>query len=171
MGDREPGAIRANVARVIEYLDGVPEAWRDLPPNTPLLIDPKVGRIGLLTVDQNQNPPGYLDHMAIHLTGLVDAPGATSQEIRLANQIHTMLSAATGFLQNMRTNAQHLLQMTNAQLQQASALALLNDLVTQANDAYVGVANPATGQAQGGVTAISDLLAQLGQIPVFTMAS
>jgi len=50
------------------------------------------------------------------------------------------------------------------------ALSLLNDMETNANDAFVGQPDPATGNVQGGVTEIHDELQLLATIEVSTVA-
>ena len=42
--------MRRQVDRVLDYLDGAAFVWHDVPPDTPWLVDPKAGRIGLLDV-------------------------------------------------------------------------------------------------------------------------
>ena len=70
--------MRRQIDRILDYLDGVAFVWRDVPPNTPLLVDPKAGRIGLLEFEQGQNPPGYLAHVDFHLVGYTRSPGVTA---------------------------------------------------------------------------------------------
>jgi hypothetical protein len=59
-----------------------------------------------------------------------------------------------GWLQQERQDAIQLVHMNDAQLALPSSLNLLNDLVTQANNAYTGLNNPSTGQLQSGISQV-----------------
>ena len=131
-------ALRPMVTRILDYLDGEPYAWRDLPPGTPFVVDAQAGRIGLLEIDQNETPPAYLQHITIHMTGLVNAPGATTAEKQMGVKIGNALKPITTWYQNARSDAIQLAQMTDQQLISPQALTLLNDLVVEATDAFAG---------------------------------
>jgi len=90
--------MRRQIDRVLDYLDGEAFVWRDVPPDTPWLVDPQAGRIGLLEFEQGQNPPGYLAHIDFHLVGYTNSPGVTPDQKRLANKIDGMLIAVTALL-------------------------------------------------------------------------
>jgi len=161
--------MRRQIDRILDYLDGAAFVWRDVPPDTPLLVDPKAGRIGLLEFDQGQNPPGYLAHVDFHLVGYSHAPGVTADQKRLANQTDAMLIAVTSLLWKVRGDATLLAQMSDTALLEPQALSLLDDMYTNATDAFVGQPNSATGSVQGGVTEIHDELQLLATIEVSTV--
>jgi hypothetical protein len=158
--------LRRQVDRVLDYLDGAAFVWRDVPPYTPLLVDPKAGRIGLLQFDQGQNPPGYLAHVDLHLVGYSHSPGVTADQKRLAIQVDALLSSVTALLWKIRADAILLAKMSDTALLGQEALSLLNEMETNANDAFVGQPDPATGGVQGGVTQIHDELQLLATIEV-----
>lgn len=168
-GQASLALMRRQIDRVLDYLDGVNFVWRDVPPDTPLLVDPKAGHIGLLEFDQGQNPPGYLAHIDFHLVGYTHSPGVTADQKRLATRIDAMLMAVTALLWKVHGDATLLAKTSDTALLAPQALSLLNDMETTANDAFVGQLDPATGSVQGGVTQIHDELQLLATIEVSTV--
>jgi hypothetical protein len=169
-GQASLALMRRQIERVLDYLDGAAFVWRDVPPDTPWLVDPKAGRIGLLELEQGQNPPGYLAHIDIHLVGYAHSPGVTADQKGLANKIDGMLITVTALLWKVHDDAAQLAKMSDTALLGQEALSLLNDMETNANDAFVGQPDPATGSVQGGVTEIHDELQLLATIEVSTVA-
>ncbi len=165
-GQASLALMRRQIERVLDYLDGANFAWRDAPPNTPLLVDPNAGRIGLLEFVQGQNPPGFLAHVDFHLVGYTHAPGVMVDQKRLATKIDAMLIAVTALLWKVHGDATLLAQMSDTALLEPQALSLLDDMYTNATDAFVGQPDPATGSVQGGVTQIHDELQRLSTIEV-----
>jgi hypothetical protein len=165
-GQASLALMRRQIDRVLDYLDGVNFVWRDAPPSTPFLVDPEAGRIGLLEFDEGQNPPPYLAHIDLHLVGYSHSPGVTPDQKRLANQIDAMLIAVTALLWKVHADAALLAKMSNTALLAPQALSLLNDMYTNANDAFVGQPDLATGSVQGGVSQIHDELQRLATIEV-----
>lgn len=157
-------SLRSTVTKVLDYLDGSPSAWRDLPPGTPFLGDLPAGRIGLLEIDQNETPPAYLVHIMIHLTGLMNAPGSTTREKQIGVIVGNALTPITTWLQQARTDAIQLAQMTNQQLADPQALMLLNDLVTETTDAFAGQIT--AGNTIQGIAWIYAMLETLAVIPL-----
>jgi hypothetical protein len=168
-GQASLALMRRQIDRILDYLDGVAFVWRDVPPATPWLVDPKAGRIGLLEIEQGQNPPGYLAHVDFHLVGYTRSPGVTPDQKRLATRIDATLTAVTTLLWKVHSDATLLAQMNDTGLLAPQALSLLNDMETNATDAFVGQPNPATGGVQGGVTQIHDELQLLATIQVGTV--
>ena len=162
--------MRRQIDRVVEYLDGTDYAWRDLPPGTPFLVDPKAGHIGLLEIVQQQNPPGYLAHVDLHLVGLSNSPGVTAAQKQLAIKLDAMLHAATLLMQRVHADAVQLAKMSDAALLAPQALSLLNDMDTNTNAAFAGQFNPATGEVQGGITEIQGEIQLLASVEVSTVA-
>lgn len=163
---------RSKYISILDYIDGSPNVHVDLPPNTPLVADPIASRVGLLSVDPNQgvnlaqNPPGYVVHMALHLNGVVNAPDATPEMRQTATQIIHALNNATVWLKQVRMDAQQLFNMNDAQLAQPPALALLDDLVTQATYAYIGRLDPNTNTVQPAILQVHYSLQQLANFTV-----
>ncbi|HEY1349520.1 MAG TPA: protein kinase [Ktedonobacteraceae bacterium] len=143
--------LRRQLARIIDYLDGIAYAQRDLP-GTPLYVDPTIARIGLLTFDPaNQNPPGYLYHMDKHLHEISVLPETTEAQRKLTLQIDQGINAVNAWDQQIRSDVLALLKMSDTQL--VGSLNLLDEVATLANDAFVGKVNP-LGQVTYGVTQI-----------------
>ncbi|MBX5458714.1 MAG: hypothetical protein IRZ31_17620 [Thermogemmatispora sp.] len=160
------GLLRRQVIRILDYLDGTAYVGRDTPTGTPILVDPKAGRIGLLQVDPNQALPSYLAHINLHLSGLINAPGHIASQQQIATNVDRQLEAIAILMQRIRQDAVQLVTMSDAQLQQAKALSLLDGMLTSANTAYVGQQDPTTGLVQGGVTGIQGQLQRLAVVPI-----
>jgi hypothetical protein len=161
--------MRRQIDRVLDYLDGAAYVWRDVPPDTPWLVDPQAGRIGLLELEQGQNPPGYLAHIDFHLVGYTHSPGVTADQKQLANKIDVMLIAVQALLWKVHGDASQLAKMSDTALLTPQALSLLNDMETNANNAFAGQPDPAAGSVQGGVNEIHDELQLLATIEVNTV--
>jgi hypothetical protein len=169
-GQSSLALMRRQIERVLDYLDGAAFIWRDVPPDTPWLVDPEAGRIGLLELEQGQNPPGYLAHIDFHLVGYTHSPGVTGDQKRFANKIDGMLTVVTALLWKVHADAAQLAKMSDTALLSPQALSLLNDMEANANDAFVGQPDIATGSVQGGVTEIHGELQLLATIEVSTLA-
>jgi hypothetical protein len=166
------GILRRQTIRVLDYLDGANYVTNDVPADTPFLVDAQIGRVALLEFDvQNQEPPGYLYHIGLHLQGLVTSPGATAEQKQLAVQIDTALSKVGLLLEKMRQDAKELVVMTDAQLLQPRAFTLLDDMVKQAQDAFVGQFDPTTGEIQNGITQVHYAIQRLATLEVTMIPS
>ncbi len=142
-------SMRSQIVSILDYLDGSSLVQQDVPSGTPLAVDPHLAQIGLLELHAEQNPPGYLYHVALHLNGTVSAPGATQDQRTLAIQINTAVNTVRDWLEQVRKDALQLVVMSDAQLALPSSLNLLNDMAVQANNAYMGHADPSGGMQIG----------------------
>lgn len=157
-----PDLLHRQIVRILAYLDGSAYVQKDVPAvGSELLVDPQEDQIALLgppPVDQDppgyafdgEVPPGYTYLISSHLAGTVLSPDATADQRALAEQIHIELDRARSHLENIHQDAHQLVAMDVSQLAQPESLTLLDDLVVQAQLAYTGEADPATGQLQGG---------------------
>lgn len=145
---RNLALIRRQLTRIVDYLDGVVYAQRDLP-GQPILADPVISRIGMLTFDPaNQTPPGYLYHIGKHLYEIAVLPEVSPAQKALATQVNGEINVVNAWDEQMRTDVLKLFQMSNAQLSGSQGLSLLDKVATLANTVLVGQVNP-----QGSVTA------------------
>jgi len=163
--------LRRQVDRILDYLDGTPYVNSDVPMGTPFLVDPQAGRIGLLQRHAEQDPPSYLTHIAIHLRGLIAAPGATVQQQQEAARIDTALDAIDAELTEVRQDAIALAHLSDGDLQQPAALALLNEMVAQATVAYVGQETPLAGSSSTSARGVSWITGQLQQFATIAIAA
>lgn len=154
------GLMHSLFVSILEYLDGSPNASIDVPSG---IFNPSPDtRVGLLSVTLAQqqglnlsnNPPGYLDHFALHLNGVVQAPDATSQMRVLSTQIIEALNNGKGWLAQVRAYAKQLAIMDATQLTQPSTLTILDNMLQYATYAYVGQLDPRTNQVLPGVLQI-----------------
>ncbi|HVB20831.1 MAG TPA: serine/threonine-protein kinase [Ktedonobacteraceae bacterium] len=142
------------VVLILDYVDGSTMVQHDVPPGTPLVADPKFSQVGMLELNAGQNPPAYLYHIATHLNGVLTSPGSTTYQRNLAIQINTGINNVNGWLRQVRSDAIQLVKMDDAHLALSSSLALLNDMATQAHNAYMGRNGPSAGQVQQGMSQI-----------------
>jgi hypothetical protein len=89
------------------------------------------------------------------------SPDATQVQQNLAAQIQVALNKEKGYLAQIQRDANQLVNMDDTQLGQPTALASLDDLVTQAQFAYSGEPDPQTGQTQGGAVWICNNIHRL----------
>ncbi len=146
--------------RILDYLDGAPNVHIDVAAGTPLLADPTFSKVALLTVDpQHQglpqtdavNPPGYVDHIQLHVSQVSKAVDITPQERALTTHILDAVNNAKTWLLRAHQDAIQLYQMNNQQLMQQSSGALVDDLATQITYAYIGQLDALTNQVHPGV--------------------
>ena len=159
--------MHRHIIRILDYLDGLSYVQQDVPVDSPVLVNERIARVSLLEFDvQHQNPPGFLYHIALHLQGMVDSPGATAEQKHLAIQIDAAISKVEALLEQVHQDAKKLVMMTDTQLQQPSTLSLLDDMVKHAQDAFIGQFDPTTGEIQNGVTQIHYAIQRLATIEV-----
>lgn len=157
----DPTTIRKQVIQILDYIDGSSFVTTDVPHGTPLLADAQASQIALLGLAPNapappgyvyngEIPPGYVYLISEHMGGAIESPQTTPDQKALAIKINKALDVEVSTLSQARQDAKQLLAMSRTQLLQPAALAILNDLATQAQDAYTGQINPTTGQSDGG---------------------
>jgi eukaryotic-like serine/threonine-protein kinase len=152
------GMLR-QVARILDYLDGAAYVQTEnIPPDiqgSTLLINPTIARVALLEFDPiHQEPPGYLAHIGTHLQEISQISSATASQHALAIQINQAINNVQGWLDAVHADASKLIHMSSTQLLQPDALTILNDLFTQANNAFVGQIDPNTNNVKDGVVQI-----------------
>jgi eukaryotic-like serine/threonine-protein kinase len=169
----DPGIIHNLFVSILDYLDGSPNVHIDVPGGA-VAADPTISRVALLSVvpaqqqltDVTRNPPGYVDHVQLHLNGVVQAPDATPHMRALATQIIEALNNAKTWLQQVRGYAQKLVNMDAVQLSQPSTLTMLNNMLSNATYAYIGQLNPATNQVLPGVLQVHYDIQQLANLTI-----
>lgn len=149
---------------ILDALDGKQNFSADVPSGIHSFFN---SPIPLLTLNPgNQNPLGYIDNMEQHMQGLSTSPDATAGQQALARQIITALHQVNNSLNQAHKDAKKLVTMSGAQLEAKATFSLLEDLMVQANNAFVGQINPTTGQRSGGATWIHDVIPQLATLNV-----
>jgi hypothetical protein len=155
------GVIHSLFVRILDYLDGSPNVHIDAP-GDPVIADATISKVALLSVvpaqqkltDLVNNPPGYLPHIQLHLLSVVSAHDTSPQLRALTNKIILELRNATGWLTQVRTDAQQLVKMDAVQLSQPTTQVMLDDMLANATNAYIGQLNTATNQVMPGVIQI-----------------
>ncbi len=164
--------IRRQVERILEYLDGTTFVYKDLPPHTPLLVSDRLASVGLLEINgANQEPPSYLQHIDTHLNGLLSSgqasPGVHQQ---IANMISAMDNTESWF-QQVHSDAQKLIKMNDEQMQQKSTLNILNDMISNANNALTGELDVSTNTMKQGVTWLHTQMQELATMTIYPYAA
>jgi len=174
--DTNISLMKAQFIRILDYLDGTPNVHVDLPAGTPVLADPAAARVALLTVDtKNQgganlatNPPGYIDHVQLHVGQVAKATDITPEMRQNSAQIIEATKNAGTWLFKVHDDAAQLFKLgaDPAQLRQSNAGVLLDDLVTQATYAYIGQLDPVTNQVHPGVIQVHYDVQQLATLVI-----
>jgi eukaryotic-like serine/threonine-protein kinase len=154
------------VIGMLDYLDGSMQVQQDVPTGTPFIANPQFAQVGLLELHAGQQEPGYLYHIELHLNGVLASPGATQYQRNLAIQINAGINNVRGWLEQVRSDAIQLVHMDNAHLARSSSLTLLNDVVTQTHNAFMGRKDPATSQLQQGMAQVYLNVQQLATFSV-----
>lgn len=150
--------MRTLFISMLDYLDGAPNVHIDVP-GGPVDADQTTSQVALLSIDPIQqqlkdvknNPPGYIDHIPLHLNGVIKAPDATPQMRKLASEILDALTNVKTWLDDARSQARQLALMDATQLSQAQTLNMINGLLTEVTYAYIGKLDPTTNQLVPGV--------------------
>jgi len=162
-----PGLIHRQVVRILDYLDGASFVQRDVPPGVALLVDPHAAQIGLLELDQNQQPPGYLNLVNLRLNAVLQSPNLAADRARLIALITTDLDQVQTCLGQVRRDAQRLITLSDTQLLQFPSLAALIDMSAKASCAFRGQFNPSSLTFMEGAAGVYNDIQTLG---VFDMA-
>ncbi len=170
-------SIRDQLIRILDYLDGNSLVHTDVPPGTPLLADRRTSQVALLGPTpvnpdppgygyNDDVPPGYVYLIGIHMAGAIQSPQTTPDQRKLAIQINTGLDSVKRLLEAVYRDAKQLVNLNDTQLLQPSSLSILDNLVTQAQDAYTGQFNLSNGQSEGGAIWIYGNLQRLASFDV-----
>ncbi len=153
--------------RILAYLDGTSYVQQDVPAGIQLQLgNLSAAHLGLLQLDPNQNPPGYVYSIGTRMSGIMNSAGVTPSQRQLIERANRAINNVTKWLLQVRQDAKQLVVMNNAQLLQPDTLSLLDDMAAQALYAYTGQLDPATNQVQGGVIQIHDALQALAHFDV-----
>ncbi len=165
---KDTAFLRRQLIRTLEYLDGISFVSQDLPADTPILVNERLARIGLVQVNgPNQQPPSYMSHIVHHLNGLLQAGNETGNLRKKIAPIITALANVEQWLGKVRTDAQQLMKMTDDDLKQSpQTLDLIDDMVANANHAYTGETDPATHQMRQGATWIHQQMQTLATLTI-----
>jgi serine/threonine protein kinase len=169
--------MRDQVIRILDAIDGASFVRTDVAPGTPLLADARTVQVALLgPVPTNPDPPGYAYGNEVspgyvyliseHMAGAIQSPQTTPDQRKLAVQINARLDEEKGLFEQMLHDAKQVARMSDTQLLGAQALTILDDLATQAQNAYSGQLDPSTGQSEGGALWIYGNLQRLAAFNV-----
>jgi serine/threonine protein kinase len=168
---------RDQVIRILDTIDGASFVHMDAPPGTPLLADARTVQVALLgPAPTNPDPPGYaygdevspgyVYLISEHMAGAIQSPQTTPDQRKLAVQINTRLDEEKRLFEQVQHDAKQVLNLSDTQVLGAHALTILNDLATQAQNAYTGQLDPSTGQSNGGALWIYGNLQRLATFDI-----
>ncbi len=165
--------MRVLFISILDYLDGAPNVHIDVP-GGPVYADQTTSKVALLSVDAIQqqktdlknNPPGYLDHVPLHLNGVIKAPDATPEMRKIATNIINALTNAAKWLKEARMLARQLALMNNNQLSQPEALTMVDNLLADVTDAYIGQLDPKTNTVVPGILQVHYDVQQLAVLTI-----
>ncbi len=121
------------------YVDGAPYAQEDVPPGTPLMVDPTLSQVPISSTEQSQIIPSYLARINDQLSSLIYSPGVTPETKVLAAQIKVALyNLEQTQLKQVRKDAKQLVNMSDTQLLQPLSKLIIIDMQTQAHNAFYG---------------------------------
>ncbi len=163
---KDTRTMHVQFVRILDYLDG-PSVQTDVPTGTPVLVNAKYAQVPLLSsTDLQQGREGYLKHIGFHLLSIAQNPDASKDQKTLASQINESIKKVNVELEQVRTDAKLLVNMSDTQLLQPSSLPILNDMVTRANYAYNGQTDPVTRNVQKGVQQVGSDVQSLAAFDV-----
>lgn len=145
--------MHRQVIRILDYLDGLPSVQQDAP-GQPVLVTPVNAKIALLDLKPQLQVRGFLYTIDLHLNGVIQSPGVTTDQRKFAIQVDTAVKNVEVWLAKVRMDAQKLEPMSLQQLVQPAARGILDDMSNQALYAFAGRVNPTTGNVQEGVIQI-----------------
>ena len=168
--------MRRQFINILDYLDGNINLHVDIPTGTQPLPDPVAGRVGLLTVDPqhqipsnyNLDPPGYIDHVQLHVGQIARATDISTATRQRTARILDDVKRAGDWLKQVHTDARALFLASDDlnQMTQPAMGELLDQLVTYATYAYIGHLNPITNTVQGAVIQAHYEIQQLATLTI-----
>ncbi|GCE31126.1 hypothetical protein KDA_66100 [Dictyobacter alpinus] len=162
---KDSAFIRRQTMRVLAYLDGTTFLYKDLPPKSPLLVNERLARVGLLEVNgPNQEPPSYMAHIDHHLRGLLQADDSSTALRKQMSDLTSSMSDINAWLAQVRVDARQIVNMSDAQLKQPPTLTLINDMIANSNHAFAGQLDPSTNQMRQGVIWLHDHMQSLATL-------
>jgi hypothetical protein len=166
-GSKDVGLVRRQTIRTLAYLDGLSFARQDVPEGTSLLVTDRLARVGLICVNgPNQDPACYVSHVVHHMNGLLQIMNPTPEQRQNIASMVSALNNVTYWLTQVRQNAQQIMKLSDEQLKQPETLALINNMIVNANYAYTGQDDPASGEKRQGVVWLHHQMQSLATIDV-----
>lgn len=171
--DGQLSQIRSQFIRMLDYLDGSANVHIDVPAGTPILADPKVAQVALLTVDPKTqmanlktNPIGYVDHTQLHVNQISLAKDLTPGQRQAAAHIIQAIKNAAVNLQNARQDIKQLFGLTDDQLRQSAAGTTLDSITQELTYALIGQPDALTNQVHDGILQMHYYIQQLAAFNV-----
>ena len=169
MSAEDADLIHRHMLRILDYLDGQTYVGQDVPAGSLWLADPVLpGKFGLLSYTQDQDPPGYLQHVNLHLTGLAESPGHTDEQKQVTIQVDGVTTRMVNDLTQVRKDAVQLVQRSHEQLRQPDTLTLLNEMAHLTQEVNSGWFDPTTHTNVGGAIWLNARTHQLATISLQT---
>lgn len=162
------GLMRNLLTGILDSLDGGSAVRAELPA-TPLTVDTRQAAMALLKAGPSRSTglPSFIAQFDRDLRDIGAAPGGDRDLRALALQIDGALPQIRAWLVQVRQEALQLARMNDAQLLQAGAHTLLDDLVTMAQYAFIGQFDPSSNATQAGATQVHYSALRLATFPIY----
>ncbi|GAC1404853.1 MAG: hypothetical protein NVSMB49_23740 [Ktedonobacteraceae bacterium] len=156
--------VHRHMVRILDALDGSRFVEKDVPAGTGLMVDPTSIGVGVLRGDAGT--PSYLGHIEKHVRGILNSPGVTPEQVRTASLVLEAMQHIAIEMQRVYNDARSLVRLSDAQL--ALATETLQDLATDASNAYAGGYETALAQTRVlGSKDVYIIFQKFGMIDVF----
>ncbi len=168
--------MRSQLIHILDYLDGTTNTHVDMPTGTPVLVNRTIGKVGLLTVDPqhqipsnyNLDPPGYIDHVQLHVGQIARATDISPAMRQRTARILDDVTRAGGWLLQVHKDTRALFLASDDlnKMKQPAMGGLLDQLLTYVTYAYIGQLDPITNTVKGGVIQAHYEIQQLATLTI-----
>ena len=167
---RHATALRQQVVSILYYIDGTTNVQTDVPPSQDkhTQIDETLAQTPLIDLTKQQAVSSYIYNINNRLLSLLAAPGASPTMSKRAQQTIDALPDTQNWLQQMHDYARRLLLMTDSALLQPGARDILDNMVTEANNAYNGPIDSSAPTPHTGAVFILNTIQLLAVLDVQT---
>ena len=132
-------------------------------------VDAKLAQVPLLGLPNKV--AGYVSRISHQLNSIIASPGITSEMRMLAMQLGNALTNVKTWLEQVHQDAKQLVMLTDTQLLQHTVLLTLDDMQTEANNAFVGRTDPSTNKVEFGMKQINNTIQELANFDVMAYPS
>ncbi|GHO89750.1 serine/threonine protein kinase [Dictyobacter formicarum] len=167
---QDPVIMRQKLTDMLYYMDG-PCAAIEVQASGHLPATPEKNilnesKIGLLECKQLTNLHGHLQHIRLHLAGIVAAPGASASQITSARAIDAHLIAFTNLINKMHDLAIQLSKLNKTDLKAAQNQRTQLDQLADSSVSKTSWTDPATQTTHPGVATLCNQIAGLASIDI-----
>jgi hypothetical protein len=167
-------AIRLQMIRILDFIDGATSVQADVPPHTPVIVGTQFCVIGLLAPSPSSaqaQSSSYIDLIGAQVKAIMKAPGVTPEQHNLAVEIIAALNNISARLTKVHDDARRLVFLSDQQLLQRSSLDTLDDMQTQAFYAFAGQLDTFTNNVKDGVVQTNFAIQRLATFDIMASST